>query len=386
MLVSTVHLKSTLLRRRQNKHKIVWLSPTYYPIQRFLRSATTSTRYNNTMRESFITLTPQSREQDANVTKRSSTPSPNGVQDFRNTKITNSNASDVVSDAIFGHLGVVVTDSEVIEYSSALTLPELTEAYYEQKDFENDVDDANDNTSEDDVLTNTCPLRSSVYRTKVNKARRTVGQRILQQALSSLATSCQTATDSIPIIHVGNERQVLFYTSSLGVRLNRGIDGYVRVISVSKVDDDQVREGDIFDGDIVRDVQGVDLRVPIDMAVWKMTIALMKMAPRPLKIVLAEELFDQDADAEEIYADSSLVQSGEDKKHRIATRAFMHLMKRPSAVVSNINAVDTNKGIPPTLEELAEEFLTSIELESSRDALDDFDECILTPTQINNLL
>ncbi len=344
------------------------------------------------MLESFITLTPRSREQDANVTKGSSTPSPNGVQDFRNTEITNSNASDVVSDAIFGHLGVVVTDSEVIEFSSALTLPELTEAYYEQIDFETDVDDANDNASEDYAI-NTCPSRSRVNRTKANTKTLPIGQRILHQALSSLATPVPTATDSMPVIHVGNERQVLFYTNSLGVRLNRGIDGYVRVISASKVDDDQVREGDIFNGDIVREVQDVDLRMPIDMAVWKMTIALMKMAPRPLKIVLAEELFDQNADDEEKNAESSATtcdvteaQSGEDKKYRSATRAFMHLMKRPSAVDSNINAANTNKGIPPTLEELSEEHLTSIELDNSRDALDDFDECILTPTQIKNLL
>ena len=85
-----------------------------------------------------ITLTPRTRDQDVNITtKASSTPSPNAVQDFRNSAITNSNASDVVSDAIYEQLGVVVTDSEVIEYSSALALPELTEAY-EHTDFEYD--------------------------------------------------------------------------------------------------------------------------------------------------------------------------------------------------------------------------------------------------------
>ena len=334
-----------------------------------------------------ITLTPRTRDQDVNITtKASSTPSPNAVQDFRNSAITNSNASDVVSDAIYEQLGVVVTDSEVIEYSSALALPELTEAY-EHTDFEYDDSRENDmDTSEDDV-TKRCASRSRVnHSTKTNMTTITVGQRMLQQALSSLATPVPTDAEFITQMNVGNERQVLFYALSLGVTLNRGIDGYVRVVSASKVDDDQVRDGDIFAGDIVREVNDVDLRMPIDMAVWKMTIALMKMAPRPLRMVLAEELTDQHADEEEINAESpsttcdvTEARSGEDKKYRSATRAFRHLMKRPSAV-------DPNKGMPPTLEELSEEHLTSIELDHSRDAWDDFDECMLTAAQMSNLL
>ena len=214
-------------------------------------------------------------------------------------------------------------------------------------------------TSEDDV-TKRCSSRSRsrVSPTKANITTITVGQRMLQQALSSLATPVPTDAEFITQMNVGNERQVLFYALSLGVTLNRGIDGYVRVVSASKVDDDQVRDGDIFAGDIVREVNDVDLRMPIDMAVWKMTIALMKMAPRPLIMVLAEELSDQHVDEEEINAspttcDVTEAQSGEDKKYRSATRAFRHLMKRSSAV-------DPNKGMPPTLEELSEEHLTSI--------------------------
>ena len=338
-----------------------------------------------------ITLTPRSSYQDA-VTKASSTPSPSAVQDFRNTAITNSNASDVVSDAIFEQLGVVVTDSEVIEYSSAVALPELTEAYeYEQTDFENYVNGVeNDMGISEDDETNRCSLRRRAT-ANVNAITPTVGQRMLQQALSSLATPISTDSDFTYQIHVGNERPVLFYAQSLGITLNRGIDGYVRVVSASKVDDDQVRDGDIFAGDIVREVNDVDLRMPIDMAVWKMTIALMKMAPRPLKIILAEELIDQNAgaDAEDVSAESLSTicnvieaQTGEDKKYRSATRAFRHLMKRPSVVDTNVSVANRNKGAPPTLEELSEEQLTSIELDQSRD----FDECMLTTAQINNLM
>ncbi len=331
-----------------------------------------------------ITLTPRSREEGANVTKASSTPSPNAVQDFRNTVITNSNASDLVSDAIYEQLGVVVTDSEVIEYSSALALPELAEAY-EQADFEiyaNCIEN-NLDVSEDDE-TNRCSSRSRASNTKT----RSIGQRMLQQALSSLATPVATDTDFTDQIHVGNERLVLFHALSLGITLNRGIDGFVRVVSASKVEDDQVRDGDIFAGDIVREVNDVDLRMPIDMAVWKMTIALMKMAPRPLRMILAEELTGQDVVAEEINTESPSTTSNviEDKKHRGATRAFRHFMKRSSAKDTSVTDANTNKGVQPTLEELSEEQLKSIELDHSRDASDDFDECMLTASQINNLL
>ncbi len=333
-----------------------------------------------------ITLTPQSKEEDANVTKASSTPSPNAVQDFGSTAITDSNTSDLVSDAIYEQLGVVVTDSEVIEYSSALALPELTEAY-EQADFEIDgncIEDSLDVSEDDD--TNRCSSRSRASPTKTQS----VGQRMLQQALSSLATPIPTDTDFTDQIDVGNERQVLFYAQSLGITLNRGTDGYVRIVSATEVDDDQVRDGEIFAGDIIREVNDVDLRMPIDMAVWKMTIVLMKNAPRPLRMILGEELSGQDVVAEEVNVESpsttSHVIEAVDKKSRSATRAFRHLMKRSPTIDSNVSDVNTNKGEQPTLEELSEEQLKSIELDHSRDASDDFDDCMLTKSQIDNLL
>lgn len=54
--------------------------------------------------------------------------------------------------------------------------------------------------------------------------------------------------------------------------------------------DELVREGDIKEGDVVREIAGVDLRRPIDGAVWKLTVGLIKMAPRPLVFMVAEEL------------------------------------------------------------------------------------------------
>lgn len=347
------------------------------------------------MRETSITLTPQSKEHDARVgvrAKVSFTPSPNAVEDFRSTTITNSNVSDVVSEAIFGQL-VVVTDDEVIEYgSSPIALPELTEAYCEQAiDSENDVVDE----AEHDAASR-YSSRSSASDTPIVP----LPQRMLRQAISSLASPVPTAedTESNLQLHVGNERHVLFYTSSLGIRLNRGIDGYVRILSVSQLDNDEDRVGDIYDGDVVREVNGVDLRhTPIDSSDWKMIIGLMKMSPRPMKIVVAEELFNVDSSSSTTSSACGGTtldtiheqQSKDDNRRRSgATKAFMHFMKRPPASEMNVNDANSNKKLQPTLEELSEDHLASIDLDRSQDALEDdrFEESMLTTTQMNNLL
>ena len=52
---------------------------------------------------------------------------------------------------------------------------------------------------------------------------------------------------------------------------------------------EKIREGQIYEGDVVREVSDVNLRMPIDSAVWKLTVGLIKMAPRPLKFVVARE-------------------------------------------------------------------------------------------------
>ncbi|KAL7533567.1 hypothetical protein ACHAXR_005311 [Thalassiosira sp. AJA248-18] len=99
--------------------------------------------------------------------------------------------------------------------------------------------------------------------------------------------------DFMPQLHVGNERIVYFHTESLGIKISRHTDGYVRVLSVTPyrpTNGEKVREGDIHEGDVVREVSDVNLRMPIDSAVWKLTVGLIKMAPRPLKFVVAREL------------------------------------------------------------------------------------------------
>jgi hypothetical protein len=51
-----------------------------------------------------------------------------------------------------------------------------------------------------------------------------------------------------------------------------------------------LREGEICAGDVVREAGGVDLRRPITNIMWGDTVALIKMAPRPISLVVAKEL------------------------------------------------------------------------------------------------
>jgi hypothetical protein len=166
---------------------------------------------------------------------------------------------------------------------------------------------------------------------------------------------------------------------------------------VSQLDNDEDRVGDIFVGDVVREVNGVDLRhTPIDSSDWKMIIGLIKMSPRPMKIVVAEELFNVDSSSSASACGGKTLdtiheqQSKEDNRRRSgATKAFMHFMKRPPASEMNANDDNSNKKMQPTLEELSEDHLASIDLDHSQDALEEddrFEESMLTTTQMNNLL
>ena len=51
-----------------------------------------------------------------------------------------------------------------------------------------------------------------------------------------------------------------------------------------------VRNGRIQVGDVVREAAGVDVRRPITNIMWGDTVALVKMAPRPITLVVATEL------------------------------------------------------------------------------------------------
>jgi hypothetical protein len=93
-------------------------------------------------------------------------------------------------------------------------------------------------------------------------------------------------------IKVGPEREVLFLSDQMGIKLNRGTDGIVRVISVNDIQPGSsiLRKGTIEAGDLVREVCGVDLRRPITATMWGDTVALIKMTPRPVSFVVAQEI------------------------------------------------------------------------------------------------
>jgi C-terminal processing protease CtpA/Prc len=95
-----------------------------------------------------------------------------------------------------------------------------------------------------------------------------------------------------PTLKVGEERPIIFLSDALGITLNRGSDGVVRVMSV--VPDNPgssiVRTGYIQVGDVIREAAGVDIRRPITNIMWGDTVALIKMAPRPITLIVAREL------------------------------------------------------------------------------------------------
>lgn len=95
-----------------------------------------------------------------------------------------------------------------------------------------------------------------------------------------------------PSFKCGLERDVICLSESLGVKLNRGADGVVRVLWVAPSDASSpvARQGKLQVGDIVREAAGVDLRRPITNVMWGDTVALIKMAPRPITLVVAKEL------------------------------------------------------------------------------------------------
>lgn len=88
------------------------------------------------------------------------------------------------------------------------------------------------------------------------------------------------------------ERDVTFLSEALGIKLNRGPDGIVRVIEVSPdvPGSPIVREGTIEVGDVIREAAGVDIRRPLTNIMWGDTVALLKMAPRPIVLVVAKEV------------------------------------------------------------------------------------------------
>ena len=101
----------------------------------------------------------------------------------------------------------------------------------------------------------------------------------------------QSPRESKVVKYYGEEREVIFLSEALGIKLNRGPDGIVRVIEVSPdiAGSPIARQGNIEVGDVIREAAGVDIRRPITNIMWGDTVALIKMAPRPIVLVVAKE-------------------------------------------------------------------------------------------------
>ncbi len=100
---------------------------------------------------------------------------------------------------------------------------------------------------------------------------------------------------------IGPERLVLLHSPDpidLGLRLEYATDGRVRIVYTTEDNDHQVLpqpnnggvvEGTVHNGDIVLEAAGVNMRRPISDHMWKLTEGLMKVAPRPIEIIVATE-------------------------------------------------------------------------------------------------
>ena len=90
-------------------------------------------------------------------------------------------------------------------------------------------------------------------------------------------------------ISLGTERLVQFYSSDpedLGIEIEHSDDGYVRISSTAG---DGMFEGTVHVGDIICEIAGVNMRRPITEHMWKLTNGLMKVAPRPIEVIVASE-------------------------------------------------------------------------------------------------
>jgi hypothetical protein len=88
-------------------------------------------------------------------------------------------------------------------------------------------------------------------------------------------------------------REIVFDSSSLGLRLQRGRDGFVRVCSVaesmieSPSSSSIVRDGRIFPGDFLLAAGGIKLCCPITSSQWGGVVGWIRNAPRPMTFVVA---------------------------------------------------------------------------------------------------
>lgn len=213
--------------------------------------------------------------------------------------------------------GVCITEDEVIMDEAKVSLPELEEhqnnsSYNEHSMSEDYSVPPTYSTLPPQMKSIMSNIRTSTTSSSSSSrplSPNSLSHKMLFSSVSSIVSPPQHYNLHQQTLVVGEERQVIFHNVSLGIKISRHSDGYVRVLSVTpptastpkregdgnNEKDKPARTGDeIHVGDVVRQVSDVNLRMPIDSAVWKLTVGLIKMAPRPLTFIVAKEIKKQE--------------------------------------------------------------------------------------------
>ena len=224
----------------------------------------------------------------------SQTPSPHAVNEFSSDTTTSKTSfrCDVVSD--------IISDQLVSHYVRVdVGMPSLNATGDEQDDDERNVnDEARDNGEEssaedhegDDVPNNATTKDTSSA--EMEACQTSQSEQADPWSTSPSITRTPTNTPTKNNIILGPERLITFHTESLGIKLSRHTDGYIRILSISpyrSTNNEKIRDGLIQEGDLLRQVCDVDLRHPIDAGVWKLVVGLIKMTPRPLTMMVCTE-------------------------------------------------------------------------------------------------
>eukprot|EP00986_Skeletonema_menzelii_P005241 scaffold1868_cov165-Skeletonema_menzelii.AAC.2 len=111
----------------------------------------------------------------------------------------------------------------------------------------------------------------------------------VESNVGSLRSKFESKKDSADGAEEEVENDVVFHSQAMGIRLKRGEDGFVRVVSVtqaalgSSID----RVGAIEPGDSIKEAAGIDLRSPITNSQWGEAVTQIRQAPRPMTFVVA---------------------------------------------------------------------------------------------------
>ena len=217
------------------------------------------------------------------------TPSPTSVEGFPSA-VNSANRPTIVSRLISHQIDDVFNSDEeetvdhVLPSSNMVAIPDLDDLNLTTAE---DIDaDDESSTLAHTSFSDCTPPGTPEISTPKQTPEQVVQRKLLLQSVSSMV--CGTETSSVLDLNLGPEREVHFHGSALGIKISRCSDGMVRILSVTTTNDAN-RIGDIYQGDLVREVSGVCLRNPMGSAEWNMTIGLIRMAPRPLKMVLAQE-------------------------------------------------------------------------------------------------